>query len=219
MDKHSLYYKIVEAFQNAEECPLCKLEESALFAFLDAFLYEAVTDPGARAELVKTRGYCNRHAHRLMNMRDKLGAAIVYQDQVKLYMDLFDRISQNELKPKKQSLAACANCPACRNQMETRRQYLNILSEGLFETELKKAYESSAGFCIPHLAALLETAKDRDMQIYLVQTERHHLAGLWDELEELIRKHDYRYRDESFGSESGSWRKAIKKIAGNMDNF
>ena len=219
MLKHSVYFKIIEALQNAAECPLCKLEDEAAHSYLDSLLYEAVTDPKIRAELVKSRGYCHRHAHRLTGMRDNLGAAIIYQDQIKIYMDLFAVLSGNDRKQRKHNIPTDTDCPVCRNQLETRRYYLNQLKEGLCEPELQQAYESSSGLCIPHLAALLETVKDPGTIKYIYQIEERNLAGLWNELEEFIRKSDYRFREETFGSERDSWRKAIKKVAGNKDIF
>jgi hypothetical protein len=111
-------------------------------------------------------------------------------------------------------------CPACQSQSEARQRYLAILSEGLAAVpEIRAAYEAAPGFCIPHLAILLETIKDPGIQTYLSATEERNLAGLWDEIQEFIRKHDYRYSHETYGGESDSWHRAINKLTGNKIVF
>jgi acetylornithine deacetylase/succinyl-diaminopimelate desuccinylase-like protein len=88
MDKHSTYYTVLDALKAAKECPLCALEAGAIHGYFDAILYEAVNDPKVRAELVRSKGYCHRHAHYLTDMRDSFGIAILYQDQLQLFKDV-----------------------------------------------------------------------------------------------------------------------------------
>jgi hypothetical protein len=224
MDKHSTYYTVLDALKAAQECPLCALEADAMHGYFDAILYEAVNDPKVRAELVHSKGYCHRHAHYLTDMRDSFGIAILYQDQLQLFKDvlakgvLVDSERTSDMNDK-QPL-----CPACRNQLETRQRYLTILVEGLVMPEIKAAYEASPGFCLPHLEMLLEIIKDPSVQDPSIQKivsefETRKLAGLWDELQEFIRKHDYRYTDEPYGEERDSWVRAIKKLTGNRIVF
>jgi hypothetical protein len=219
MERNITFFKVLEAFQTETECAFCKLEADAMYAYFDAILYEAVNDAKIRIELTKSHGYCHRHAHFLMDMRDSLGVAILYQDQVKLFMDVFAKKGGNELDRDNQRYNIDIACPACRNQMETRQRYLNTLVEAWYEPEMKAAYEASPGLCIPHLTFLLETVKDPAIKNQLFAIERRNLAELWNELQEFIRKHDYRYNDEPYGKESNSWIRAIKKLTGNKTVF
>ena len=218
MDKNITYHTVLEALKNAEECPLCHLEADAIFAYFDSILYESVNDPKLRADLVRSKGYCHRHAHFLPGMQDSLGIAIIYQDQLQLFKELFakkalvgERASEKNDK---------YICPTCRSQSEARQRYLAILTEGLAALpEIKAAYEASPGFCVPHLGILLETVKDTAVQNYLYTAEERKLTGLIDEIREFIRKNDYRYSDEPFGKERDSWHRAIKKLTGNKIVF
>jgi hypothetical protein len=219
VDKNITFFKVLEALQTEKECALCKLEADAIHAYFDAIMYEAVNDPKVRLELAKAHGYCHRHAHFLFELRDSLGVAILYQDQVKLFMDLFAKKGADELNRNQQRYNIDGACPACRNQVETRCRYVNTLIEGWHEPEIKSAYEAAAGFCVPHLAILLETVKDTVISDQLFAIERNHLTGLWDELQEFIRKHDYRYSDEPYGPESNSWIRAIRKLTGAKEVF
>ncbi len=65
---------------------MCHLEVDAIFAYFDSILYESVNDPKLRANLIRSKGYCHRHAHFLPGMRDSLGIAIIYQDQLQLLL-------------------------------------------------------------------------------------------------------------------------------------
>jgi hypothetical protein len=218
MEKHSTYYTVLDALKTAQECPLCFLEVDAMHAYLDAILYEAVNDPKVRAELIRSKGYCHRHAHYLTEMRDSFGIAIIYQDQLQLFKELLtqkaliglDLTGGQDKHPV---------CPACRNQLETRRRYLTILAEGLELPEIKAIYESAPGFCIPHLTMLLAMIKEPVIYNYVSEIETRNLTGLWQEMQEFIRKHDYRYTDESYGEERDSWHRAIQKLTGNKIVF
>jgi len=43
---------------------------------------------------------------------------------------------------------------------------------------------------------------------------REKLESLHRELAEFIRKNDYRFKDEGFGTESDSWKRAVHKLTG-----
>lgn len=219
MDKHSTYYTVLDALRTAKECPLCCLEADAMHAYFDAILYEAVNDPKVRSELARSKGYCHRHAHYLIEMRDNFGIAILYQDQLQLFKELLSKKALVGSGQSSERNDKYTICPACRNQLETRRRYLDVLTEGLTEPEIRTAYEASPGFCMPHLTMLLEIIKDPAIQNYFYQTEGRNLTGLWDELQEFIRKYDYRYAHELYGDERDSWNRAIKKLTGNKIVF
>ena len=218
MDKNITYHTVLEALKNAGECPLCHLEAEAVYAYFDSILYESVNDPKLRADLVRSRGYCHRHAHILPDMRDNLGIAIIYQDQLQLFKELFAKKALVGERASEKSDKYI--CPTCRSQLEARQRYLAILMEGLATLpEIKAAYETSPGFCTPHLGILLETVKDPEVLSYLYAVEGRNLAALIDEIREFIRKNDYRFSHEPFGKERDSWHRAIKKLTGNKIVF
>lgn len=219
MDKHTVYYTVLEALQTAMECPLCRLEEKAQQAYFNAILYEAVNDPKVRIELAKSHGYCYRHAHFLVEMRDSLGVAILYQNQLNLLADSLSGKERLDLKRTVQKDSINKDCPACRNQKETRQRYVAVLLENLREPEITAAYQNSPGFCMPHLSIIIENTTDLNVQNYFHDLEKQKLARLGDELQEFIRKHDYRFANEPFGKESDSWLRVINKLNGNKVNF
>lgn len=218
MDRHATFHRVLEAIKEAKECWLCNLEEKATHAYLEAILYEAVNDAKVRAELIRSRGYCHRHAHYLVGLRDSLGVATLYQDQVNLFLKSLDKMDSGS-KSKPGTTGELQPCPACQNQKEARDRYILTFLEGLAESEIKAAFESSPGLCIPHFFIISEAAKETATRQYLQDMERKSLEMLLQELQEFCRKHDYRYSDEPYGKESDSWIRAIKKLTGSKDNF
>ena len=216
-DKYLSYFWILEELQRAQGCALCNLEEAGLRRQLDGLLQESVNDPGIRAQLVRSRGYCREHARVLLGAGDGLGIAMLYSDQVKLFAEFLDRTKQARLLRRRDALASWAlhaACPACQAQSADRARYVNVFLEGLGEEELRKAFESGPGLCVPHCLAALDSANDAQRRRWLLETQRAKAEGLLRELEEFCRKHDYRFASEGFGPEADAWRRAVAFMVG-----
>ncbi|MBI3763863.1 MAG: hypothetical protein HY260_18620, partial [Chloroflexi bacterium] len=71
-----------------------------------------------------------------------------------------------------------------------------------------------AGLCLAHLRRALELTRSESAFETLVTLERERLTAFLAELDEFLRKNDYRFRDEGFGPEGNSWRRAIAWIVG-----
>jgi hypothetical protein len=76
-EEHLPYFTVLEAFQKAKGRAMCELEADAARRYLDSLLYESVNDPGVRENLIRSKGYCLRHAHLLLGFKDGLGTAIL----------------------------------------------------------------------------------------------------------------------------------------------
>ena len=92
--KDIVYAVVVDALEKARGCALCELETLAAHRYLDSMLYENVNNVKVRSDLVRSKGYCPRHAHLLLTFEDGLGTAIVYQDQVKIFRNRSRRHGQ-----------------------------------------------------------------------------------------------------------------------------
>lgn len=97
-EKHMAFYKMRDELRNAAVCAFCSLERVALHQFFDGLLYEKITDPGMRSALVKSAGFCPRHAHMLVGFGDGLGAAILYQDQLRIRLDALGKIKSQRAR-------------------------------------------------------------------------------------------------------------------------
>jgi hypothetical protein len=222
LTKHTTYYELLDAVREADGCPLCHIEMANSRRYLDSVMHESVNDPGVRAALTRSGGYCHRHAHCLRGRGNGLGIAILYQDQVKLILRQLDRVQAMPLAGGRMRASAAQDpqtCPACRSQNECRSRYGSTLIQWIDDGEMRSALEASRGFCVPHFQALLQMPMDTKARTVLVEMQRERMEALLSELEEFCRKHDYRFSSEGFGSESDSWSRAIRTMVGEEDAF
>ncbi len=221
--KHTAYFELLEAFQKARGCALCEQEARAVRRYLDSILYENVNDPGVRGALMRSRGYCNRHAHWLRAMGDGLGTAILYRDQAQLAIELLNGLrglaAKIRRKPLPKRWEGDSPCPACKMQIEFRERMLRTLLEWLSENQMKAAFSESPGLCGPHLLCALNMPSAAEVRSHLIEAEAAKFAKLSDELAEFIRKHDYQHGQEGFAEEGDSWLRAVNLLAGEKDIF
>ena len=148
-----------------------------------------------------------------------MGIAILYQDQLKLVLRRVDGIATAQRKATPARRRRLEECPACRTQNECRKRYGRTLIEWLHDQEMRSAFEAAHGLCVPHFLALLDMPMDTEARTSLIEMQRARMRSLLRELEEFHRKHDYRFSDEGFGSESDSWSRAIRMMVGEDCGF
>jgi len=221
--KHRMFFVVLEALQETDGCALCELEARDMRRYLGNLLYENVNDVGVRANLVRSRGYCHRHAHMLLEFADGLGTAILYQDQVMRFARFLTSLRglPARLCRKKvpESWTHDALCPACAVQDESRRDYLRVFLDWLGESDMRKAFDAGPGLCSPHLLLALGQAKKAALREHLIAAHVAKYARLEARLSEFMRKHDYHFSNEPRGEESDSWRRAVNMMTGRKDVF
>jgi len=221
--KHMPYYKVLEAMQKAEGCGLCDLEMGDMRRYFDVLAYEFVNDTGVRAELTKARGYCHRHAQMLLEQKERLGTAILYHEQVGLFVKYLKRTGgpsrKKVLEGEGKAWVEHERCPACRVQEESRESRLGAFIAGLGEADMRKALEAGAGLCAAHLLWAMGRAPNAEVRGYLREVHVGKLGALMEELSEFMRKNDYRFSHEGFGKEGDSWLRAVKTMTGGKGVF
>ena len=221
--KHMPYYTVLEALKTAKGCALCELEAKAMHRHLDNLLYENVNDVGVRGDLARSRGYCPRHAHMLAGFQDGLGTAILYQDQVRLFLRFLGQLQGMMAKVLSKNVQRQWGlhdvCPACRNELQTRQGHVSTLVEALSEADMRQAFSASAGLCVHHFLAVLQKADDAKSRQFLLSVQEQKFKDLLRDLREFCRKHDYRFVKDGFGKEKDSWQRAINMMTGLKDVF
>jgi hypothetical protein len=235
-----IYYELLEVFPQPG-CSLCRLVQSAVERSLSHLFYESVTDLEVRHRLRRSLGFCKRHAWLLVDVRigDTLGMAMIYHDLVgsllkhlpqnpassaqKHPVHLWRRLPTSLKTRLEQALEALSPhhpCPACEQEESSRRVAVSVLASMLNDPAFAEAFKSSAGLCLPHLRQVLEEIRDPRFLEILLTTSRAKLSALHLELAEIIRKNDYRYRDEAFGPEGDAWKRAVAVVVGeNLDRL
>ena len=221
-EKHMAFYKMRDEIRKAKHCALCSLERKAMHQFFDGLLYERVTDPGMRKALVKSAGFCPRHAHMLAGFGDGLGTAILYEDQLKLRLEAL-RKAKSPLR-KHRAFRQTAErgetlCPACLREEQMRARHVQMLLKGLSDSEMASAFESSMGLCFPHFSLAAEQAEDSAVKSMLVRVQAENVKRLLVQLKEFIDKHDYRRTAEDYAEEKDSWMRAVELVSGLKNVF
>jgi len=223
-ERDVLYHELLEAMQ-AGGCPLCRLARKSSDSYLNALIYEGVVDVKTRETLRDARGPCYRHAWRIARRRGSvLGTSIVYRDVVNTLTKALEgqaeasarRFGRGQPELARQ-LAASEDCPACTLEAESVRRYSKTLLKYLGDSEIEQAYITAGGLCLPHFQAVLSHASPGQAKT-LAAWQAAAWRRLRDELDELIRKHDYRFRGETISeAEADSWERAVAMLVGDEE--
>ncbi len=227
----STHFDLLEVLRG-ETCPLCVLTHRLVASYLETISYEAVNDPPTRAELRAALGFCPMHSWEWMALGDTLGTAIIYQDILRELSHRLAGLTPSDGgglramlgmqgKPSVESaLVPTAPCPACKVQSEAQGRIAAVIAELTTDRGFMEAYElSKAKLCLAHLRTVLARISDPDGFARLVASSRGTIEQLLAQLGEVIRKHDYRFRDEPVGNEAGAPNRAVKHLAGMRDTL
>jgi hypothetical protein len=223
MQKTREYQALLYACQQ-EGCPLCRLTNESIRRYLDSWKYEKFTDSEVRNELRRTQGFCHAHTWQLARMGAALPLAQAYRD---VLSDMIDRLKGNSdsIPPPSGSLLRRlfetkqdhSACPACTQQEKAAARYAHTLRKALLIDEFYQQFLHSQGLCLDHFRLTCELkASDTpgDWLTLLRQTQLACLERLDAQLGEMIRKHDYRFKDEEQGAEMIAWKRAAGLVAG-----
>jgi len=203
-------------------CPLCRLAEQDEQAFLQSLTYERILDILTRETLQRARGLCAPHARAWRAVRGcALPVALVYRPIIK------DLLAQTELQAAQgwfsrsasphqigERLATAAPCPACRVGEATARRYAEVLLRDVGNEEVRAALIRGGGLCLPHLRLTLQASGPATGYQALLAAQREAWSALMAELDEFIRKNDYRFQHEALGDERDAWLRALNALVG-----
>jgi hypothetical protein len=196
-------------------CPVCSLVQRAGARYIEGTFNESMLDPGVRQKLVDSLGFCYEHSWQSINLKlsDALGQAILYQDLVR---DALKKIEGNNHDSGSQLasvLKPLTTCPACSIEEATLERVILTMAAALSNQDFIVEFQASSGLCIPHLQRLLPRL-DGKRQAKVLQLQSVCLQNLQSELAEFIRKSDYSFREEGFGKEGDSYKRAADMVKG-----
>ena len=220
-EKDVLYHELLDALQ-ADGCAVCRLARLASDRYINALLYEGVVDVDLRQKLRDARGLCYDHAWRMVKRRGSvLGTAIVYRDVINTLTKGLESPERRALwggsDTVAKRLAATAPCPACHLEAEAARRTIKTLLKHIQEPAIAETYVVAGGLCLPHLTAAL-TSANAAAAARLADWQAIAHRRLRDELDELIRKHDYRFQGETITDrEAVAARRAVAAVVGEAE--
>lgn len=187
-DKHATYHAVLEAM-GERECPICVLVARAVASNIESLIRECVLDVRTREAIRASRGFCGEHTEQVIAAAPVLPLAIITEDLARLALE--------DLPPAKGRRKAVrrAECPVCVAREAAANRYVGALAHHLVEPACRERLAGSKGLCSGHFETVFEAASG-DGRAILVEVTRAQLERLRGELQEVIRKSDYRYADE-----------------------
>ncbi|MBN2006930.1 MAG: hypothetical protein JXA21_26490 [Anaerolineae bacterium] len=205
-------------------CPLCRLSADAEKAYIDSLNYERVLDLKTRDALKASRGLCAAHSRQWQNLQGSaLSVAIVYRVAV---LDLLRDTDPAATKggflrqdkgpgQMAQRLESSGVCLACEQGAEAAQRFADELIKDLGAEETQNLLRECGGLCLPHLRMALRRPGAGKTHKLLLEAQRAAWQALMADVEEFIRKNDYRFRQEKLSdAEADSWIRAVDALVG-----
>jgi hypothetical protein len=220
--RHAGEHDLIEAF-GQPGCPVCRLATEAVDAYLTSVCYEQVNDLDLREQLRSAGGFCRAHAERFIRQRlGQLAAAIVYRDVLNTARK---RLAGGTGLRGRSKLAALFSggrgrndgrtappCPGCQVEAEAEGRYLSALRNRLRDPDVRERYQSGDGLCLPHIDQALEAGDDGAQAV--AEAAVAMLGTIVGELDEYIRKHDYRFQTPVWDGGEDTPERAVERAVG-----
>ena len=221
-----------------EGCPVCIVVLESMERAMESWSYEGFTDAEHREELIRARGFCPLHTWQLAQRNNTFQLAVIYREALTDMVAELDHgageqrlarapgwIAGVKRKLRKESLSPSptettllyTSCPFCRSRANSEQRLIQTLVRLLASEEAHTLLDQSPGLCRLHFLFACEYAKARVPRALqpLIEGQRANLQKTLDDVQELLRKHDYRFSEEPHGEEMTSWRRAAQLCAGN----
>lgn len=201
-------------------CAVCSLTLTAVSRYIATVDYELANDPEYRAQILPAWGFCSVHAHQWLREGHILGVALVYghvfHDVRPMIESSGSRAPWRAIRGKRDDqLRPADRCRICVHRDEVERAIVATLGEGLARGDLAfdAAFAASDGLCLSHLRLALAVLSNREAD-KMRQATLKHQERLGIHLSEIVRKHDYRFREEPSGEERGAAVRAVEHVVG-----
>lgn len=222
---------LTEALQHPG-CALCFLAQYKSQRYVETLLNNAVTDVAQRDAWRHAQGFCGWHAWMATEVSQGSGSlAILYADVLRhetarlTALSAPPPFSRWRLRPSRRRIAANTQrwlrlwqrhraCPACCLWREQEQLCLTVLLDDWHDSTLQAAFTQSSGLCWPHLSRLIAHSASHIHLPAFLAAQQERLQTLHDELQEFIRKQDYRFAHEPYGSEADAWQRVVALFVG-----
>ncbi len=215
-ETESTLHEVMLALKQTEplevaECGFCRLEGRSVARSIKTLAAEFVNDPQTRVNLRESRGFCPEHSRLIIEHLDPVAVSILYADLAEVTWELWAGKQPVSASRRLFSSARKPSCPPCITARETSERSCAALASQLSQPEIWSAVEANRWICVSHSEQIRKLARPADAERLRI-LETNHLKSLRAELEEIVRKNDYRFKGESWGPEKDAWIRAVKKL-------
>ena len=228
---------VLDAYKTDCECPMCKLKILCEDQYLDTMLASAYMEPEWRIRSKET-SFCTRHFELMFSRRNRLGLALMTHTHMQEVIKSLEGILAGKPSPKKGLFARRAKddestmpariraridgCVICEQVETSLKRYGYTIAQLYFtNSEFQAMFEKSKGFCLPHLALVLELAEETlsasqfdTFRKAAAAMELENLKRVEGELEWFTLKFDYRNDGKPWGNSKDAPDRAINKLMG-----
>jgi hypothetical protein len=106
------------------------------------------------------------------------------------------------------------DCPVCILWQQHEQLYSAILLEAWTIPAFSQAFMTSVGLCWPHLQCVVERGITHPDLAAVLAAQQTCLQPLQHDLQEFLRKCDYRFAREPYGREADVWQRVIRLYTG-----
>jgi hypothetical protein len=224
------FFRLVDACAKPG-CPVCRCLDEDSRRHLDTIIYERVNDPGLRAALRASGGFCNWHAAILREIPDSaFGSAIISADllarareETRVHaeratrsggLDWLARLLRRRTRVPLAGEAREIICPTCERLRDGERRYLAAAVRFTGDPQFDRAFDRSDGLCVPHVARLVTDNAGAPALARLVERSTAKWRQLGAALDAFVGKHEYRNQTPITDEESRSWGLVLEMLAG-----
>lgn len=245
--KEQLYtIPLMDAFRAEDECPFCFIERNLEQHALDFVLGPEVSYMQDHVREQTDRiGFCKKHYQQMFTYGEALGTALILDTHLKALRarlekemkhfsysskaGLTERLQKNaENRKGSNNISKWVHtteeeCFICNNMKNNYDRYMAtffvLFKKG--EEEFIELVKNGKGFCLHHLADLLDVAplylnekqQKALREIVFLQMEEN-LKRIQEEIDWFEKKFDYRYREADWKTSRDVLQRAMQKIGG-----
>jgi hypothetical protein len=105
-------------------------------------------------------------------------------------------------------------CQACTLWQEHEQLYSMVLLDTWTTAGFSQAFATSTGLCWPHLLRVVEHGLTHPNLPAVLVAQQACLQALQHDLQEFIRKLDYRFARQRYGREADAWQRVVRLYTG-----
>ncbi len=185
--KDALYFEFNEAF-GSKECAVCQILNRYEQQYLQTLFYEAINDSSLRLQFKNASGLCSLHTQKILQTGDILGLSILSADLLQTWLLDLER-SVDKV------------CWLCEQRTQNEIRLIGAFVRYWHLTEFRAGFNKSNGLCKNHFRQIIRIMDDRALAMQFRQMELEKIQTLVGHMHQIIRKHDYRYRQETISQE------------------
>ncbi|MBQ2990396.1 MAG: ABC transporter substrate-binding protein [Clostridia bacterium] len=227
---------VLDTYKTDCECPLCRLQIHCEDQYVDSMLSSAYMEPEYRIHTNEV-GFCTRHFEWMYNRRNRLGLALMTHTHMQEVIKSLESIladgagAKRSLFPIKKAddnsapariRARMQGCMICEQVSKSLERYAYTIAQLYFtKAEFKEMFARSKGFCLPHLALVMELSDKTlsasqavEFKKALAEMQLQNMKRVQDELEWFTLKFDYRNDGKPWGNSKDAPERAINKLMG-----